>query len=205
MVAALCSTCIAGCRFERQTIHRSPGSVWPWLAQMGSGVAGWYAYDFIDNGSHPSARRILPGFQNVGAGSIMPALPKVKDVFLVVQCEPERSLVLAWKQPNGRYQTTWAFSLTETRPGETRLLVRGRVAPGYRPFGLPQWMTLLLAEPAHFIMERKQLADIAQRAESTPQHWPRALGCVKREAWPARLGCDSGWRAMHGSGILGFL
>lgn len=30
------------------TIRRSPHDIWPWLAQMGSGRAGWYAYDFID-------------------------------------------------------------------------------------------------------------------------------------------------------------
>ena len=29
------------------TNRRSALDVWPWLAQMGSGRAGWYAYDFI--------------------------------------------------------------------------------------------------------------------------------------------------------------
>src|SRR5208337_2491441 len=33
------------------TIRRPPRDVWPWLAQMGSGRAGWYSYDFIDNGA----------------------------------------------------------------------------------------------------------------------------------------------------------
>ncbi|MFZ0860214.1 MAG: hypothetical protein WAN18_06000, partial [Candidatus Sulfotelmatobacter sp.] len=45
------------------TIRRPPRDVWPWLAQMGSGRAGWYAYDFIDNGGRPSAERILPLYQ----------------------------------------------------------------------------------------------------------------------------------------------
>jgi len=40
------------------TIRRPPNDVWPWLAQMGSDRAGWYAYDFIDNRGHPSAVRI---------------------------------------------------------------------------------------------------------------------------------------------------
>ena len=47
------------------TIHRSPRDVWPWLAQMGAGRAGWYSYDFIDNGGHRSAKRILPEFQHL--------------------------------------------------------------------------------------------------------------------------------------------
>jgi len=29
------------------TIRRSPHDVWPWLAQMGAGRAGWYGYDFV--------------------------------------------------------------------------------------------------------------------------------------------------------------
>ncbi len=92
------------------TIRRSALDVWPWLAQMGSGRAGWYAYDFIDNGGRPSAERILPGFQNVGVGTVFPALPGVKDVFVVTRCEPGHSLVLAWRSPDGTYLTTWASS-----------------------------------------------------------------------------------------------
>lgn len=151
------------------TIHRSPTDVWPWLAQMGAGRAGWYSYDFIDNGGHRSAERILPEFQNVTVGTVFPALPAARDVFVVAQCEPERSLVLSWRLPNGRYQTTWAFVLEQPQPSQTRLLVRGRVASGYRPYGLPQWVALILGGPAHFIMQRKQLLSIRDRAETHGQ------------------------------------
>jgi hypothetical protein len=81
------------------TIRRSALDVWPWLAQMGSGRAGWYAYDFIDNGGRPSAVRILPEFQNVGVGTVFPALPGAKDVFVVTRCEaraqPRSSVAIA--------------------------------------------------------------------------------------------------------------
>jgi len=148
------------------TIYRSPHALWPWLAQMGSGRAGWYAYDFIDNGGNPSAVRILPAYQNIQVGTIFPALPGAKDVFVVAECTPDKTLVLAWRLPSGHYQTTWAFVLEERSPAETRLIVRGRVASGYRPYGLPQLAALSLGRVAHFIMERKQLLDIASRAES---------------------------------------
>lgn len=148
------------------TIGRPPSEVWPWLVQMGSTRAGWYAYDFIDNGGRRSAERILPEYQDIHVGSIFPAVPAVKDVFVVAQFEPERSLVLAWQLPNGRYQTTWAFVLEQPQRGQTRLLVRGRVASGYRPYGLPQWVALPFGGLAHFIMQRKQLLDIARRAET---------------------------------------
>src|SRR5271157_1640429 len=148
------------------TIQRPPHEVWPWLAQMGSGRAGWYAYDFIDNGGHHSGERILPNYQNGGVGSVLPALPGATDVFVVAQCEREHSLVLAWRLPSGMNQTTWSFVLEEPQPGRTRLLVRGRVAPGYRPYGLPQWLALPTGALAHFIMQRKQLLGIARRAEA---------------------------------------
>lgn len=152
------------------TIHRAPNEVWPWLVQMGSWRAGWYAYDFIDNGGHPSAERILPEFQNIAVSTVFPALPRVKDVFVVAQYQFERSLVLAWRLPDGRYQTTWAFVLQQPKPNETRLIVRGRVAPGYHPYGLPQWVALLIGRPAHFIMQRKQLLRIRRRVEGQGQH-----------------------------------
>jgi hypothetical protein len=121
------------------TIRRSSLDVWPWLAQMGSGRAGWYAYDFIDNGGKPSAERILPEFQNVGVGIVFPALPGVKDVFVVARCEPE--------------------------PNRTRLIVRGRAASGYSAYGLPEWFAKLTASWVHAIMERKQLLGIQRRCE----------------------------------------
>lgn len=150
------------------TIRRSALDVWPWLAQMGSGRAGWYAYDFIDNGGRPSAVRILPEFQNVGVGTVFPALPGVKDVFVVARCEREHSLVLAWRSPDGTYLTTWAFVLERPEPSRTRLIVRGRAAPGYSPYGLPQWFAKLTAPWVHAIMERKQLLGIRRRAEAAP-------------------------------------
>jgi hypothetical protein len=148
------------------TIHRSPQDVWPWIAQMGSGRAEWYAYDFIDNGGHRSAERILSQYQSIGVGSVFPALPAAKDVFVVVQCEPGHNLVLSWRLPNGHYQTTWAFILEQSQPGQTRLIVRGRVAPGYHPYGLPEWLAVPTGRFAHFIMQRKQLLGIARRAET---------------------------------------
>ena len=32
------------------TIDAPPEQVWPWIAQMGAGRAGWYSWDAIDNG-----------------------------------------------------------------------------------------------------------------------------------------------------------
>lgn len=51
------------------TVHAGPEHIWPWLLQMGLGRAGWYSYDTIDNLGRPSARRILPEYQEPQAGA----------------------------------------------------------------------------------------------------------------------------------------
>ena len=40
------------------TIQASPEIVWPWLAQLGRG-AGWYSWDWLDNGRKVSAQHII--------------------------------------------------------------------------------------------------------------------------------------------------
>jgi hypothetical protein len=53
------------------TIRRAPRDVWPWLVQMGAGSrAGWYSYDWLDNGRQPSASRIVPELQHVAIGTL---------------------------------------------------------------------------------------------------------------------------------------
>src|SRR5213593_506430 len=78
------------------TVRCDRRALWPWLVQMGAGRAGWYSYDWIDNGRQPSVGELLPQFQTVGVGSLMPALPGVTEGFVVAQYEPKRFLVLGW-------------------------------------------------------------------------------------------------------------
>ena len=42
------------------TIRAPVECVWPWLVQMGAGRAGWYSYDWVDNGGKPSASEVIP-------------------------------------------------------------------------------------------------------------------------------------------------
>jgi hypothetical protein len=72
-------------------IGAKPDDIWPWLIQMGYGRAGWYSYDALDmKGS--SAERILPEFQAIAPGEVMPTHPG--GGFLVKVVEPGRALVL---------------------------------------------------------------------------------------------------------------
>ena len=146
------------------TIGAEPRDVWPWLAQMGAGRAGWYSYDFLDNGGQPSTDRIVPEYQHLAPGMLFPALPGNRDGFSLASFEVDRSLVLGWKAPAGGWLMTWSFVLEPSGAGSTRLIVRARGGRGYRFKGLPWWLSKRIVPAVHFVMQRKQLLGIARRA-----------------------------------------
>jgi hypothetical protein len=148
------------------TIRRPPRKVWPWLVQMGAGRAGWYSYDFIDNGGAKSAEEIKPELQPIQIGETFPALPGVTDGFKVVAFEPERFLILGWQAPDGRFLSTWTFVLEKTPGDWTRLIVRARGGSGYHFYGLSWRLAKFLLIPGHSVMERRQLKGIARRVET---------------------------------------
>jgi len=148
------------------TIDRPRRDIWPWILQMGAGTrAGWYSYDRLDNGGHPSATRILPYLQHVDVGTLFPAMPGRTDGFHVLQIEHGVSLVIGWRAPTGPPTTTWAFVLEDAGNDTTRLIVRSRANLIYRFGGLPPAIGMTAIRAVHFVMQRKQLLGIARRAE----------------------------------------
>jgi hypothetical protein len=170
------SRCLAGDELVRDaigtfthaiTVPGSPGAVWPWLVQMGAGSrAGWYSYDFVDNGRRASATRIVPELQHITIGTVFPALPGVTEGFVVLALEPQRSLILGWPSPDGSPMVTWAFFLEQRAANTTRLIVRVRGGQGYRFHGLPIWLSKPAIRLVHFVMQRKQLLGVARRVET---------------------------------------
>ena len=168
------------------TIHAPVARVWPWLAQMGSGRAGWYAYDWIDNGNHPSATTILPEYQHIAAGDVLPALPGMTDVFLITAVEPACRLVLTVPDATFGSRVSWEFLLKSLDQETTRLIVRGRVTAHWlaavpqTPGGdqifiervysllarLPRPVMLAAASFGHSLMHTRQLHGIKIRAEA---------------------------------------
>ncbi len=165
----------AGSLTHAITVHCNRRELWPWIVQMGADRAGWYSYDVLDNGGRHSAERILHGLQNPSVGAVFPALPGRRDGFVLLENEPAHWLVLGWPTPDGELVVTWAFMLHEIDDNTTRLIVRARASDDYRFQGLPKQLGLLLAKIVHFVMERKQLLEIARRAE-------RHVDQVKKEA-----------------------
>lgn len=142
------------------TIERPPHEVWPWIAQMGAGSrGGWYSYDFLDNRHHQSASRIVPELQHLEIGMLFPALPGATDGFTVAAFEPDRYLILEVKDAAGTRLVTWTFVLEPIGEHSTRLIVRARGSGGR--------IGRLIIPIVHFIMQRKQLLSIAERAEAS--------------------------------------
>ena len=157
----------AGVMTQAITIHATPRQIWPWLAQMGAGRAGWYSYDIIDNGGAQSAHDVLPALQQLKVGMVMPWLPNSHEGFTVLGFHPEHHLVLGWETPGSEIPAmSWSFLLEERSPGVTRLIVRTRGRKGYRFFGLPQSLNTAAAKVVHFVMQQKQLLGLARRVET---------------------------------------
>lgn len=114
-------------------IAASAESVWPWLAQMGAGRAGWYSYDLVDNGGTPSAREIRPELQTLRVGDRMRFTAGSEDAFTVRRVDPGRCLVLAGRVPAGVVVATFVIHPL----GEQRSRLVHRVQFSIRPHPPP--------------------------------------------------------------------
>jgi hypothetical protein len=144
------------------TIDAPPHQVWPWLVQIGSGRAGWYTYDRIDNAGMPSATEIIPELQRLAVGDLIPMVAG-KDIGLrVKELEPERRML--WWDEQGEYSWEWVL---EPADGRTRLIQRLRVT---RHPWTRRMLYELVAANGDVVMQRKLLRGIKQRAERLAAH-----------------------------------
>lgn len=186
------------------TIDAPPERVWPWIAQMGGGRAGWYSWDAIDNGGAPSATGILPALQTVASGDVMPAVPGATDAFVVAAVDPPRDLVLTVPDGRGGSAVAWEHLLDPLPGGRTRLIVRGRASSqwldraratppaAYRRIfierayavlaRLPRPLLIGFAAFGHRIMEARHLRGIQRRCTAasprripSEEKWRKAL------------------------------
>lgn len=158
-------------RTHATVIEAPPDRVWPWLVQMGCRRAGWYSFDWLDNGRVPSAEQIVPELQTLSVGDTLPARPSGQDGFRVLRLEPSRALVLSSPSPfadasvtgSAPSRTTWAFLLEPIGDEATQLTVRVRA--DFEP-GLKMGVLGPVIAAAHEVMERRQLHNLRRRAES---------------------------------------
>lgn len=142
-------------------IAAGPEHVWPWLVQMGANPrAGWYSYDWADNGRIPSASELRPDLQHLEVGDVMPMTACSDEGFRVEAIDEPRSLTLASRDRDG--VVTAAFVLRPAGAGRTRLVhrIRFRVSPSVRGLSFATIMEL-----SDFVMSRRTLLGIRARAE----------------------------------------
>jgi len=174
------------------TIDAPPEAVWPWLVQMGFDRAGWYSYDALDMRG-ASADRILPAFQDLAIGDVVPV--SQDGGFTVKVVDPGKALVLYTdtalveeqakghadrevETPTGlaatgaflrqaprQFAASWAFALEPVEGGRTRLVERFRVWFGASG---PSFRVVgPMMGFGVFVMVRRQLLGIAERAVRT--------------------------------------
>jgi hypothetical protein len=180
------------------TIDAPPEQVWPWIAQMGGGRAGWYSWAAVDNGGAPSSTRIVPELQSVARGDIMPVVPGAKDAFVVAAVDPPRDLLLTVPDSLGGNAVAWEHILDPVPGGRTRMIVRGRASshwladasatpPGdHRRFliqrayaalaMLPRPLLIAFATLGHRIMEARHVRGIQRRSTAAPAQLRRVSG-----------------------------
>jgi len=137
------------------TVVARPEQIWPWLVQIGLGRAGWYSYDWLDNLGRHSAERIIPEFQLLAVGDVIPLSPDGKQGQWVKAVEPNQWMLWGDKAGN----STWFWGLYPVDERHTRLRMRYR------------WTSLLavfnpLVEFTDMAMMRKCLLGIKRRAEA---------------------------------------
>ena len=140
--------------------------VWPWLVQIGQDRAGFYSYDWLERlfgADIHNADEVRPEWQHLAAGDFVRATQQGylggllgEDLgWYVTEIQPPRALVLHhWG----------AFVLVEDGRGGTRLLIRSTFSNSR----IPVWaaaITFTVFELPHFIMERRMLLGIKNRAE----------------------------------------
>lgn len=141
------------------TISARPEDIWPWLVQIGIRRAGWYSYDWLDNLGKPSAEQILPEFQNLKVGDLVPISPDGKQGLWVKELRPKQWM-LWWDKQGG---TSWLWTLDPIDEEHTRLITRVRVRYAWLS---PAILFHLLIEFADIVMMRKCMLGIRRRAES---------------------------------------
>jgi hypothetical protein len=159
------------------TIHAPAPRIWPWIVQIGQDRAGFYSYTQLENlvgCEMRNADQIVPEWQERKVGDMVWMTPKEKfngvGRMEIAVLQPNRAMILVpprdvppSQRPGAGANGTWGFILDPIDEHSTRLIMRGRgerqTRVRDRVLGYAFW------EPAHFIMERKMMLAIKERAE----------------------------------------
>ncbi len=155
------------------TIDAPLHDVWPWLAQIGEGRAGFYSYSLLERAVGARIHNsdvIHPEWQNVRVGDTVWLAQRYGDRArqVIAAVKPMSHLVLVTPDDFEKVQRgeeasgIWSFCLRR-EDGWTRLIARGSGgAVGHAGFDI-----------VHFAMEQKMLRGIRNRAHHLRQNATR--------------------------------
>lgn len=141
------------------TVNAPPEAIYPWIVQIGMTRAGWYSYDLLDNLGRPSARQLLPEYQQIYTGQLIPMSPDGKQGNYVKDFHANEWIL--WNDKEG--VTTWFWGFYPEGENRTRLVTRVRMKYLWNS---PAALFNLLIEFADMPMMRKCLLGIKERAEA---------------------------------------
>jgi hypothetical protein len=153
------------------TIDTPASRVWPWIAQIGRGRAGFYTYTWLENllgADIHNLDHIDPALQQLTVGDRIWLTPETYlgripgQAWRVAAVDPGHALVLEQRPPENPHRGTWSLVLASAGDGRTRLISRHCT---------PVPVGLLARAVAGFwslssVMERRMLLGIKDRAEN---------------------------------------
>lgn len=150
------------------TIHAPADRVWPWLVQLGQGRGGLYSFQRLENLARcdiENLDEIRPELQDLEAGDKVRLGPEGYPYYVVRDIRPGRTLVLGTEPDDTGTLGAWVFHLEPAGETRTRLIVRSRLA--YEPTWANRLIWRAVTDPIFFVMERRMLIGIRDRAEGT--------------------------------------
>ena len=143
------------------TIGARPEDIWPWLVQLGYQRGGLYSYDWLDRLfgflDRPSSMLILREFQHLAVGDKIYFGPEELTVAVL---ESNQTLALHYKARG--IEWVWQFALYPLDSTHTRFVDRSTERI---PKTIDGWLMMRAMEPAAFIMNRRMLLGVKERAE----------------------------------------
>jgi len=144
------------------TVEVTPEEIWPWLVQVGWGRAGWYGYDWADNGLKRSAWEIMPERQHLQIGTKFPMSP-----WSAMYCgdfdEPRWILLRMGNESGTSDIGSFLYYLDPIDEHGTRLIIRMR--DKYRWFNPPVLAMQLAVDVGDIYFQWKHLLGVKSRAE----------------------------------------
>jgi hypothetical protein len=142
------------------TVDAPAEKIYPWIIQMGVTRAGWYSYDLLDNLGKRSAETILPEYQNIQVGDVIPMSPDGKQGMGVKDFRKDEWML--WWDNKG--DTSWAWGIYPEGENRSHLFTRVRIKYRWLSFAI---LFNLLVEFFDMPMMRKCMLGIKRRSEAT--------------------------------------